>query len=75
MDNDPGVSWHQVAGRNGVRGEMVSGTILLSGKHDAEEPRAPGKWFLTPFPPFPSSRYCLASLKIMLNMLHVGPHG
>jgi hypothetical protein len=31
----------------------VSETILLSGKHHAEEPRAPGKWFLTPFPPFP----------------------
>jgi hypothetical protein len=34
----------------GSGGEMVSGTILLSGKHDAEEARAPGKWFLTPFP-------------------------
>src|SRR5208282_3614479 len=29
------------------QGEMVSGTILLSGKHDAE-PRADWKWFLTP---------------------------
>jgi hypothetical protein len=28
----------------------VSGTILLSGKHDTE-PRAPEKWFLTPLPP------------------------
>jgi hypothetical protein len=32
----------------------VSGTILLSGKHDAE-PRVPGKWFLTPFPLFPDA--------------------
>jgi hypothetical protein len=32
-----------------VRGEMVSGTILLSGKH-AAEPRAHWKWFLTSFP-------------------------
>jgi len=28
---------------------MVSGTILLSGKHDTE-PQAPEKWLLTPFP-------------------------
>jgi hypothetical protein len=34
---------------------MVSGNILLSEKHDAEEPRAPGKWFLTPFPLFPDA--------------------
>ena len=29
--------------------KMVSGTIWLCGKHNAEQPR-PGKWFLTPFP-------------------------